>query len=80
MESVYKLNANELSVDFINSLKKLFQDQEIVVTVRSVQKEKKLTVRYAEKILQSVRNIENGDIKTFTGDEFNELTQKLLKQ
>jgi len=79
MEAVYKLNINELNYQLFEAIKKIFADEEIIISIVSAKKNKKLTKKYSEKILNAVKNIEQGNIKQFTGEEFEELTEKLLK-
>jgi hypothetical protein len=80
MKTIYKLRASELDLDFLESLKKLFHDQEIllsIVPVRQLTSDKK---KYSKKILESIKNIEKGNVKSFTGEEFEKLTLELLNK
>lgn len=82
METIYRLNTNDLDLKFIESLRKLFQNQEIFISVVPVNETQKMksTIQYTDKILKAVRNIENGKTIDFTGEEFEQLTSKLIKQ
>jgi len=67
---------------FIESLRQLFLNQEILVSVIPVKKAQRLkaTTKYTDKILQAVRNVDAGKTTLLTGDEFEKLTSKLLNQ
>ncbi len=82
METIYRLNANDLDMRFIESLRQLFLNQEILVSVIPVKKAQRLkaTTKYTDKILQAVRNVDAGKTTLLTGDEFEKLTSKLLNQ
>jgi len=79
METIYKIKANELDINFIESIKALFEDNEILISIVPVNKSKKLTVQYSKKILDAVKNINSGNVVDLTGDEFETLTKKLMK-
>ncbi len=77
METLYKLKASDLNFNFVEAIKKLFQDEEIIISVTRAKKSKKLTIQYSEKILDALNNVNEGNVKYFTGEEFLELTEKL---
>lgn len=36
METTFRLNSDELTIDFLNSIKTLFQDQKVEITVKNI--------------------------------------------
>jgi len=86
METVFRLKATELNLDFLNAIKSLFKkEEEIEVLISSklgfsvlkteTQVECNARIEKAFNNLKRKRNI-----VSFTGEEFNALTQKLLKK
>ncbi|MGC8493008.1 MAG: hypothetical protein ACP5SH_14860 [Syntrophobacteraceae bacterium] len=63
MNSVYRLNANELDEKFIQSLKALFKDKDIEIVVSEVDETAYLLRSGAnkERLLKAIENIENGE-------------------
>ncbi len=78
MEAVYRLKENELNVQLLETIKKLFAGEEIIISVTSAKANKKAN-SYSEKLLKSVKNIEAGNYKEFSGAEFEELNENLMK-
>jgi antitoxin YefM len=60
MYSIYRLNANDLDVKFIEGLKTLFQDKEIEIAVYEIDETDYLTRSEANKqrLLAAIRNVE----------------------
>ena len=60
MYSIYRLNANELDVEFIEGLKTLFKDKEIEIAVYEVDETDYLTRSEANKkrLLAAIKNVE----------------------
>lgn len=80
METIYRLKASELDMQFIESIKQLFNDEEIVLTIVPARKASGKKVQYATRLLDSVKKVEEGKVKTLSGKDFEELTEKLLKK
>ncbi len=86
METVFRLKATDLNLDFLNAIKSLFKnDEEIEMQISSqsgfgVLKAETQTECNAriEKSFNNVKKKRN--IVSLTGDEFVVLTQKLLKK
>lgn len=60
MYSIYRLNANELDVEFVEGLKTLFKDKEIEIAVYEVDETDYLTRSEANKrrLLAAIKNVE----------------------
>ena len=80
METIYRLKASELDMQFIESIKQLFKDEEIVLSIVPARKTSVKKVLYATRLLDSVKKIELGKVKTLSGKDFEELTKELLKR
>ena len=80
METIFRLKASELDMQFIESIKKLFNDEEIVLTIVPARNASSKKVQYATNLLDSVKKVEEGKVKTLSGKDFEELTEKLLKK
>ena len=80
METIYRLKASELDMQFIESIKKLFNDEDIVLTIVPAGKASGKKVQYATRLLDSVKKVEEGKVKTLSGNDFEELTDELLKK
>ena len=72
MNTIYRLNVNELDDRFIQSLKALFREKEIEIIVNEVDETAYLFQSEANKarILTAVRNVEKGEnlVEVRTGD------------
>jgi antitoxin YefM len=84
METVFKLKATELDRGFIDSVKNLFKDREIEISIKPIQDETEyLLINPANKkyLLDAIKEIKkNKNLIRFTGKEFEELSEKLLKE
>jgi hypothetical protein len=64
MQVAYRLNANELDIDFLESIKKLFKEKQLYINI-SIDKEPDETEYLlsssanASRLLKSINNIEN---------------------
>lgn len=72
MNTVYRLNANELDEKFVKSLRALFKDKDIEIIVNEVDETAYLLQSKAnrERLLKAVENVEKGEnlIETRIGD------------
>jgi hypothetical protein len=80
MKTIYKLKATELNLDFIEAIKKLFHDEEILLSIVPVKQANSKKLKYSQKLLKSIENIEKGKLKSFSGEEFEKLTLELLNK
>ena len=80
MKTIYRLKASELNMQFIDSVKQLFKDEEIVISITPARKSTDKKVQYATRLLDSVKRIEEGKVKILSGKEFEELTDGFLKK
>ena len=82
METVFKLNANELDRSFIDSVKNLFKDREIEISIKPTQDETEFlfnTPVNKEQLLGAIKEIKkNKNLIRFTGKEFEVLSEKML--
>jgi hypothetical protein len=78
METIYRLKASELNMQFIESVKQLFNDEEIVLSIVPAKKNSVKKVLYANRLLDSVKRIEEGKVKILKGSDFENLTKELL--
>lgn len=84
METIFKLKATELDRSFIESVKSLFKDQEIEISIKSAQDETDYLLNSSankQHLLKAVKEIKkNKNLVRFTGKEFDEMSEKLLKE
>jgi len=64
MQVAYQLNANELDINFLESIKKLFQEKTIHINISLAPKENDTdyllsTPANASRLLKAINNIEN---------------------
>jgi len=64
MQVAYRLNANELDMNFLESIKKLFQEKSIHINISVATKEDETdyllsTPANASRLLNAINNIEN---------------------
>jgi hypothetical protein len=79
MEIIYKVKTSELNSAFIETLKKLFNEEEIIISIISA-KQRKKTVQYSKRLFEAVENLQNGNFQEFSKEEFEKETSKLLKK
>jgi antitoxin YefM len=82
METVFKLKAKELDSSFIDSLKNLFKDREIEISIKPTQDDTEFlfkTPANKKELLEAIQEVKrNKNLIRFSGKEFEELTEKLL--
>lgn len=84
METTIRIKREELTLDFLNKIKVLFKNEEILEFVISPVSDFGLTKKesrdiYGNRIDKAIENLEkNRDIVTFSEDEFEALTKDLL--
>jgi hypothetical protein len=79
METIFKLKAKELDKSFIDSVKNLFKDLEIEISIKQVQDETEYLLRSPENkkhLLEAINEVKkNKNLIRFTAKEFEELTK-----
>ena len=87
METVFKLKAKELDNNFLNAIKSLFKkDEDIQITISSnpCEDETEYLMKnpvMRSKLLEAIEEIkQNKNLVSFTGEEFEEYSKKLLKK
>ena len=82
MEAIYKLKANEINPNLMETIKKLFGNKEITISITTETDETEyLTASPANKkhLLDAIKEVKkNKNLIRFTGKEFEELSEKLL--
>jgi antitoxin YefM len=82
METVFKLKAKDLDGSFIDSVKNLFKDREIEISIKPTQDETEYlfnTPANKKKLLEAIKDVkQNKNLIRFTGKEFEELYEKML--
>lgn len=82
METVFKLKAKELDISFIDSLKNLFKDREIEISVKPTQDETEFLLKTPankKELLEAIKAVKkNEKLISFSGKEFEEFYEKML--
>lgn len=83
METIFKLKATELDRDFIASVKNLFKDREIEISIKPTQDETDYllhTPANRKQLLDAIKEVKkNKNLVRFTNNEFEEISEKLLR-
>jgi len=84
METIFKLKATELDSKFIETIKNLFKDSEIEISIKPIQDETEYLLSNPSNkkhLLDAIKDVKkNKNIIRFTGKEFEELSAKLLSE
>lgn len=84
METVFKLKATELDSKFIDSVKNLFKDREIEISIKPIQDETEYLFNSPankKHLLDAIKEIKmNKNLIRFTSQEFEELSEKLVNE
>ena len=79
METVFKLKAEELDNRFIDSVKNLFKDREIEISIKFIQDETEYLFNSPankKQLLDAIKEIKkNKNLIRFTSNEFEELSE-----
>lgn len=79
MELTYRLNANELNEDFINTIKKLYKGKDLEVTVQVKEDETEYLLKSPanrEQLLKAVKDVKNKkNMRTLNMDKLNDLVK-----
>lgn len=80
METIFKLKATELDRSFIESVKSLFKDREIEISIKPTQDETDYllnTPNNRKQLLDAIKEIKkNKNLVHFSGQEFDEISEK----
>lgn len=79
MEALYKIKAEELDSLWIESIKKLFHDKNLIIKVSTDMDETDFLTLYPANEKHLLENIAAEPSKTFTGDELKEYVDKMSK-
>lgn len=84
METVFKLKAEELDSRFIDSVKNLFKDREIEISIKPTQDETEYLFNSSankKQLLDAIKEVKkNKNLIRFTNTEFEELSGKLISE
>ena len=84
METVFKLKAAELDSGFIDSVKNLFKDREIEISIKTILDETEFLFNNPankKHLLDALKEVKkNKNLVRFTGKEVEELQEKLLRE
>ena len=86
METTFRLKTTDLNLDFLNAIKSLFKKEEnieVQISSKSVFSVLKAEIQEEcnSRIEKSFNNVKKKrNVVTFTGEEFEALTKKLLKK
>lgn len=84
METIFKLKAAELDSKFIETIKNLFKDSEIEISIKPIQDETEYLLNSPSNkkhLLDAIKDVKkNKNLIRFTGKEFEELSAKLLSE
>ena len=78
MDATYRLSANELTMDFLKSLKTLYKDQKIAITIEVEQDETEYLLRSDANRKMLEKALKSKEGYRFTVEEFKRLSEDLL--
>jgi len=79
MEALYKIKANELDSTWIESIKKLFSDKDIIIKISTEMDETDFLTMYPANEKHLLENLAAEPAVKFSGDEFKEYVNKQTK-
>jgi len=83
MQTTIRLNTNELTMDFLEGLKKMFKGKEITLTIETEMDETEFLMsnpKTKERLLKAIENVEKGNLVTVDLDELTaEINRKISK-
>ena len=80
MEAIYKLKANEINPNLIETIKKLFGSEDITITITTEPDETEYLTAYPANKKHLLESMAQEPIISFTADEFEKHVDDLLKQ
>ena len=78
MEAQYKMKANEIDMAFIEAVKKLFAEKDIIIRITEELDETEYLARYKANEDHIIENMAAETSKSFKGREFEEYTSTNL--
>ena len=80
MEAIYKLKANEINPNLIETIKKLFGSEDITITITTEPDETEYLTAYPANKKHLLESMAQEPTISFTADEFEIHVDNLLKQ
>ncbi len=80
MEAIYKLNTSELDNKLLESIKKLFGRQEVIIQIRSLTDETSYLFEDIENRKHLLESLASEPTMTFSGEEFEAHANQLLEE
>lgn len=80
MEAIYKLKANEINPNLMETIKKLFGNKEITISITSEPDETEYLTAYPANKKHLLESIAQEPTVSFTAVEFEKHVEDLLKQ
>jgi len=80
MEAIYKLNTSELDIKLLESIKKLFGSQEVIIQIRSLTDETSYLFNDQENKKHLLESLASEPAVIFSGEEFDAHIKQLLEQ
>jgi hypothetical protein len=74
MQTTIRLNSNELTMEFLEGLKKMFKGKEITLTIETEMDETEFLMSYPKnknKLLKALKNANEGRLITVNMDDIN---------
>ena len=80
MNTIIKMNSDQLDQDFVAAIKKLFRNQEIEISIRSLDETEYLLKNDTNKnhLYESIEEYHKGKVKVFSLDEFYDKYEKMI--
>ena len=78
MEALYKIKANEIDIGFIEAIRKMFAEKEIIIRITEELDETDYLTQYKANELHIIENMVAEPTKNFTGAEFEGYTSTKL--
>jgi len=78
MEALYKLNSKEINARFIESVKKLFSDKDVIIRITTCADDSEFLAQYPANEAHIQKNMVAEPMIKFSGDEFGNYSAKLL--
>ncbi len=77
MEALYKLNAKEINASFVESVKKLFSGQDVIIRITSFSDDTEYLSYNSANQNHILENMVADPAKRFSGNELSDLASKL---
>ena len=80
MEAIYKLKANEINPNLMETIKKLFSGKEITITITTEPDETEYLIAYPANKKHLLESMAQEPTISFTSEEFEKHVDDLMKQ